>query len=137
MALDGATKQVASADDRNGSISAFRDDDHAWACDDLPARPGKAGSAGGLWLRAASSVRSPHARHGLGHDHRAFVSEAQGLPLTSVATRVLRSPSTAVNLLQAAFNPMDLLFYALATYEGYKLSRRRLPVASPTGQPPV
>jgi hypothetical protein len=28
-------------------------------------------------------------------------------------------------LLQATSNGMDLLFYAIAVYEGYKLSRRR------------
>lgn len=33
------------------------------------------------------------------------------------------TPSTALEFLQLSFQPMDLLFYAIAVYEGFKVSR--------------
>jgi len=58
-----------------------------------------------------------------------FLAAEQSAPLMTVLDRVLTNPSLAVGLLQATFNPMDLLFYAIAVYEGFKLARR------PTVQP--
>jgi Na+/melibiose symporter-like transporter len=52
-----------------------------------------------------------------------FVAAGRNLPLFDVVGRVFTQPSVASSLLQATFNPMDLLFYAIAVYEGYKLAR--------------
>ena len=53
-----------------------------------------------------------------------FIAADRGQPLVSVALRVLGTPSIAMDILQATFRGMDLLFYAIAVYEGYKLARR-------------
>lgn len=52
-----------------------------------------------------------------------FLATEQGVPLSGVTMRVLASPSLSYSLLEATFNAMDLLFYAIAAYEGFKLSR--------------
>ncbi len=52
-----------------------------------------------------------------------FLAQGRDLPLLGVVARVLSHPSVAASLLQATFSPMDLLFYAIAVYEGYKLAR--------------
>jgi hypothetical protein len=53
-----------------------------------------------------------------------FVAAGRNLPLFDVVGRVFTQPAVASSLLQATFNPMDLLFYAIAVYEGYKLARK-------------
>jgi hypothetical protein len=53
-----------------------------------------------------------------------FIAADRGQPVVSVALQVLGSPSIASSILQATFHGMDLLFYAIAVYEGYKLARR-------------
>jgi hypothetical protein len=37
---------------------------------------------------------------------------------------VLGNPNSIATILQQTFRGMDLLFYAIAVYEGYKLARR-------------
>ena len=54
-----------------------------------------------------------------------FIAADRGVPIVSVAMKVLATPPIAMSILQATFNGMDLLFYAIAVYEGYKLARRR------------
>ena len=54
-----------------------------------------------------------------------FIAADRGESVVSITMKVLANPSTAASLLQATSNAMDLLFYAIAVYEGYKLSRRR------------
>ena len=65
-------------------------------------------------------------------------SEAQ-VGLWDVVSRL--TPSLAVELLTAMFTPMDVLFYGLAAYEGYRLSFRRFTradvAARVSGMPPV
>jgi len=53
-----------------------------------------------------------------------FLATEQSAPLMTIVGRALTNPSLAVELLQATFSPMDLLFYAIAVYEGFKLARR-------------
>jgi hypothetical protein len=53
-----------------------------------------------------------------------FIAADQGQSVMSVASKVLSTPSIAMNILQASFSGMDLLFYGIAVYEGYKLARR-------------
>ncbi|HKC15927.1 MAG TPA: hypothetical protein VKC11_04395 [Steroidobacteraceae bacterium] len=58
-----------------------------------------------------------------------FLAAEQGMPLMTIVVRALSNPSLAVELLRATFNPMDLLFYAIAVYEGFTLARR--PIVRP------
>jgi hypothetical protein len=52
-----------------------------------------------------------------------FLATEQNVPLLGVTMRVLASPSLAFELLQATFSAMDMFFYAIAAYEGFKLAR--------------
>jgi hypothetical protein len=54
----------------------------------------------------------------------AFLAQAQGQSTLAVVATVLANPSAIGQLLGATFQGMDLLFYAIAVYEGYKLARR-------------
>lgn len=53
-----------------------------------------------------------------------LVAAAQQVSFTSVLAQL--TPSTIAALMGATFSPMDLLFYGIAVYEGYKLSFRRI-----------
>ena len=53
-----------------------------------------------------------------------FIAADQAQPVMSVASKVFSTPSVAVDILQTTFSGMDLLFYGIAVYEGYKLARR-------------
>jgi len=61
----------------------------------------------------------------------AFLAEAQSEPLASTITRVLTDPDLALRVMQAQFQAMDVLFYAIAAYEGFKFARR--PPSAPAG----
>lgn len=53
-----------------------------------------------------------------------FIAGQASEPVVSVTLRVLGNPSSIAAILQTTFQGMDLLFYAIAVYEGYKLARR-------------
>ncbi len=53
-----------------------------------------------------------------------LVSNQQGLPFFDVLSRL--DLEIAEGLMMATFSPMDLLFYGIAMYEGYKFSFRSL-----------
>lgn len=53
-----------------------------------------------------------------------FVSNSAGLGYFETFARL--NPVAIPRLMVATFSPMDLLFYAIAVYEGYKLSFRRI-----------
>lgn len=53
-----------------------------------------------------------------------FIAGQAAEPVVSVTLRVLGNPASIATILQETFQGMDLLFYAIAVYEGYKLSRR-------------
>jgi hypothetical protein len=53
-----------------------------------------------------------------------IVADQQHLAYGELAARL--NPSIVVNLMSATFSPMDLLFYGIALYEGYKLSFRQV-----------
>lgn len=55
-----------------------------------------------------------------------FLAAARDVPVMTVVGNVLTSPDIAVSLLSATFNGMDLVFYAIAVYEGFKLAKRPL-----------
>jgi hypothetical protein len=63
----------------------------------------------------------------------AFLADAQSMSLTSVLGRVAGDPALAGSLMSASFDGMDLVFYAIAAYEGYKFARvRRVAVPAQT-----
>jgi hypothetical protein len=55
------------------------------------------------------------------------VSRELGVPMTDMVARM--TPAFAFDLLAAMFSPIDLLFYGLAIYQGYRFS-----IAGPPGQ---
>jgi len=54
----------------------------------------------------------------------ALVSEQQNLPLLELLDKL--DGEIIVALMRASFNPMDLVFYAIAVYEGYRFSFRQV-----------
>ena len=52
------------------------------------------------------------------------VSRHQHIPFFDLLSRL--NPEIVVGLTKATFRPMDLLFYGIAVYEGYKFSFRRI-----------
>jgi hypothetical protein len=56
----------------------------------------------------------------------AFVASAEKVAYLEALSRL--NAGIALDLLVATFSPMDLLFYGLAVYEGYKLSIRQVTV---------
>lgn len=53
-----------------------------------------------------------------------FLAEETSGSFMQVFLGSLQQPALAMELLQATFNPMDLLFYGIAVYEGHKFSFR-------------
>jgi hypothetical protein len=53
-----------------------------------------------------------------------FHAAATQLSALLVVAQMLDDPDLAVRLVQGNFNPLSLVFYAIAIFEGYKLSRR-------------
>jgi len=53
-----------------------------------------------------------------------FVAVQEAIPFLQVLGRL--TPGAAVELLKVTFSPMDILFYGLAVYEGYKLAFRQV-----------
>ena len=54
-----------------------------------------------------------------------FIAVQAVEPVLNVTLRILGNPASIAIILQETFRGMDLLFYAIAVYEGYKLARRR------------
>ena len=53
-----------------------------------------------------------------------FVGEAEGLGFFDTLTRI--NPAAIPELMAITFSPMDLVFYGIAVYEGFKLSFRKI-----------
>lgn len=53
-----------------------------------------------------------------------FISQNESMPFLEVVSRL--DLGVTWELLAATFSPMDLLFYGIAVYEGYKFSFRRV-----------
>lgn len=49
-------------------------------------------------------------------------SQIEGASASMIFTALLSSPGIVLEILQESFSPMDLLFYGIAVYEGYKYS---------------
>ena len=54
----------------------------------------------------------------------AIVADSEGVAFLDAVSQL--NPALAQQLMVAFFSPMDVLFYAIAAYEGYKLSFRQL-----------
>ncbi len=53
-----------------------------------------------------------------------FISIQESMELTQVASAVLGEPGMTMALMRESFSPMDLLFYGIAVYEGYKIAMK-------------
>ena len=53
-----------------------------------------------------------------------FVGEAEGLGFFDTLTKI--NPAAIPELMAITFSPMDLVFYGIAVYEGFKLSFRKI-----------
>jgi hypothetical protein len=51
-----------------------------------------------------------------------WIAQQRGLPLIETELALLSNPIGLGQLLMQTFHPMDVLFYAIAVYEGYKFS---------------
>ena len=49
----------------------------------------------------------------------------EGVGIFEIINALFMSPSITVELMAATFSPIDVLFYAIAVYEGYKFSFRK------------
>jgi hypothetical protein len=52
------------------------------------------------------------------------ISQHQDIPFLDLLSRL--NPEVVVGLIRATFSPMDLLFYGIAVYEGYRFSFRKI-----------
>lgn len=55
-----------------------------------------------------------------------FVAQQAEAPIVSTTLTILSQPMTAIEHMKMSFSPMDLVFYAIAVYEGYKFSFRQI-----------
>ncbi len=55
-----------------------------------------------------------------------LVSQMEAVPLLDVLSFFALTPAVVIEILGLTFSPIDLLFYALAAYEGYKFSFRSI-----------
>lgn len=51
-------------------------------------------------------------------------SQVEGIPLLSIISSFITDPGIIFQIFADTFSPMDLLFYGIAIYEGYKFSFR-------------
>lgn len=54
----------------------------------------------------------------------AIISKQEGVPFLYILTRL--NPQIIIDLMTATFSAIDLLFYGIAVYEGYRFSFRRI-----------
>ena len=55
-----------------------------------------------------------------------FLAQSESISTASAIASALGNPAMALDLLKATFSPMDLLFYGIAAYEGFKFSFQRV-----------
>ena len=53
-----------------------------------------------------------------------FISIQESMEMTEVASTVLADPAMTASLMRDSFSPMDLVFYGIAVYEGYKIAMK-------------
>ncbi|MFK7735255.1 MAG: hypothetical protein AB8B50_04455, partial [Pirellulaceae bacterium] len=55
-----------------------------------------------------------------------FVAQDEGVSVINAVATLFANPSAMLELMKLTFSPMDLLFYGIAVYEGYKFSFRQM-----------
>jgi hypothetical protein len=55
-----------------------------------------------------------------------LVAQSADAPLVSTTLAILSEPAAAIEFMKLSFSPMDVVFYAIAVYEGYKFSFRQI-----------
>ena len=55
-----------------------------------------------------------------------FAASQQNVPFSNLLFGLLSEPAALVELCKATFQPMDLLFYGIAVYEGYNFAFRQI-----------
>lgn len=75
------------------------------------------GVVGAAWSLAGCAAGNLLAVVGL-------ISNQQNIPVIEILKKL--NPEIAANLMRATFSPMDLLFYGIAVYEGYRFSFREI-----------
>lgn len=55
-----------------------------------------------------------------------YASRTEGVEITQMLIAFLTAPGVVVDIFKETFSPIDLLFYAIAVYEGFKISMRRV-----------
>lgn len=55
-----------------------------------------------------------------------LVAADVGQPMVDLTLSIASHPTVAAELMLATFSPMDLLFYGIAVFQGYKLSFREI-----------
>ena len=55
-----------------------------------------------------------------------LVAQSADAPIVSTTLAILSEPATAIEFMKMSFSPMDVVFYAIAIYEGYKFSFRQI-----------
>ena len=55
-----------------------------------------------------------------------LISQQEAVSLFNVVLFLMMTPAAVIEFMTITFSPMDLLFYGIAIYEGYKFSFRRL-----------
>jgi hypothetical protein len=58
------------------------------------------------------------------------ISNQQNIPILNILEKL--DLEIVISLMQATFNPMDLLFYGIGVYEGYRFSFRQVSQADLT-----
>jgi FtsH-binding integral membrane protein len=53
-------------------------------------------------------------------------SLSDGIPILAIVSAFVTSPGIVIEILKETFSPIDLLFYGLAVYEGFKFSVRHI-----------
>jgi hypothetical protein len=53
-----------------------------------------------------------------------FIAQSEAMGFFEIITQI--NPAAIPDLMAATFSPMDLLFYGIAVYEGYRLSLRQI-----------
>lgn len=55
-----------------------------------------------------------------------FASQIEGVPFLSILATFISAPGVVVDVLAETFSPIDLLFYGIAVYEGFRFSIRQI-----------
>lgn len=53
-----------------------------------------------------------------------YASQTEGVEITQMLAAFLTAPGVVFDIFKETFSPIDLLFYAIAVYEGFKFSMR-------------